>query len=58
MENFVVFRKHMLKSLNFLETKVREDFIRRQWKLLRNGERGADIHNAACIAWIRCGGEV
>lgn len=32
--------------------------IRHQWDLLMNGERGVRIHDAAFIAWSRCGGVV
>lgn len=34
------------------------NFIKRQWELLQDGVRDVRIHDAACVAWGRCGGKV
>ena len=58
MDNFVIFRKYMIESLDYIKGKKREDFIRTQWGLLREGIRDVRIHDAACNAWTLAGGKV
>ena len=55
MPNFLLFRSGMLNSAPRGE--MPDDFIRRQYKLLKEGIRDVRIHDAACISWLNAGGK-
>lgn len=57
--NFVKFRAFMMNNMRgVVDSRRLEQFVKEQWRLLRNGVRGVEIHDSACIAWTQCGGKI